>query len=38
MLSATDNNRLNVPGFASEIEPVIVLGMLNTKYHFVFDH
>jgi hypothetical protein len=36
MFSATDNNRLNVPGFASEVEPVIVL--LNTKYLFVFDH
>jgi hypothetical protein len=34
MFSAWDSSRINLLGFASEIKPATVLGMLNIKYHF----
>jgi hypothetical protein len=35
MFSASNSSRLNLLGFASEIKPAIILGMLNVKYHFI---
>jgi hypothetical protein len=35
MFSASDSSRINLLGFASEIKPATVLGMLNIKYHLI---